>query len=214
MGLPVLPAGFNVTCDPTVDSYNGIPLHGGYMYDDEGTKAQRVECIKDGLLRSMLTGRWAESGRVTSNGHGRADAGHKPSPRQSNFIVETDHPYSPQQLREMLIRELKTRNIPYGYYIRSVSNGWTKTSSNERDISSYNVVPLETYKIYADGRPDSLVRGVSFIGTPLAAFSNIKAAGGSYGICNGRCGSISGWIPVSLVAPMLYVSQIETQCIK
>ena len=42
MGLPVLPAGFNVTCDPTVDSYNGIPLHGGYMYDDEGTKAQRV----------------------------------------------------------------------------------------------------------------------------------------------------------------------------
>ena len=214
MGLPVLPAGFNVTCDPTVDSYNGIPLHGGYMYDDEGTKAQRVECIKDGLLRSMLTGRWAESGRVTSNGHGRADAGHKPSPRQSNFIVETDHPYSPQQLREMLIRELKTRNIPYGYYIRSVSNGWTRTSSNERDISSYNVVPLETYKIYADGRPDSLVRGVSFIGTPLAAFSNIKAAGGSYGICNGRCGSISGWIPVSLVAPMLYVSQIETQCIK
>ncbi len=214
MGKTVLPAGFNVTCDPTVDSYNGIPLHGGYLYDDEGTKARRVECIKDGILTSMLTGRWSESGRVTSNGHGRADAGHKPSPRQSNFIVETDHPYSPQQLREMLIQELKTRNIPYGYYIRSVSNGWTRTSSNERDISSYNVVPLETYKIYADGRPDSLVRGVSFIGTPLAAFSNIKAAGGSCGVSNGRCGSVSGWVPVSLVAPMLYVSQIETQCIK
>ena len=214
MGKPVLPAGFNVTCDPTIDRYNGIPLHGGYLYDDEGTKARRVECIKDGILRSMLTGKWTESGRVASNGHGRAAAGHKPTPRQSNFIVETDHPYSRQQLREMLIQELKNRNIAYGYYIRSVSNGWTKTSTSERDISSYNVVPLETYKIYADGRPDSLVRGVSFIGTPLAAFSNIKAAGGSYGVCNGSCGSASGWIPVSLVAPMLYVSQIETQCIK
>ena len=214
MGKTVLPAGFNVTCDPTVESYNGIPLHGGYLYDDEGTKARRVECIKDGILKSMLTGRWAENGRVTSNGHGRADAVHKPSPRQSNFIVETAHPHSPQQLREMLIQELKNRNIAYGYYIRSVSNGWTRTSTSERDISSYNVVPLETYKIYADGRPDSLVRGVSFIGTPLTAFSNIKAAGGSYGVCNGRCGSISGWIPVSLVAPMLYVSQMETQRIK
>lgn len=214
MGQPVLPAGFNVTCDPTVDSYNGIPLHGGYLYDDEGTKARRVECIKDGILRSMLTSKWAESGRVASNGHARATADHKPSPRQSNFFVETDHPYSREQLREMLIQELKIRNIAYGYFIRSVNNGWTTTSTSERNISGYNVIPLETYKIYADGRPDSLVRGVSFIGTPLAAFSNIKAAGGSYGVCNGCCGSTSGWIPVSLVAPMLYVSQIETQCIK
>lgn len=72
---------------------------------------------------------------------------------------------------------------------------------------------METYRIYTDGRADELVRGVSLIGTPLSAFSNIKAAGGEVEVFNGRCGSGSGWIPVSSCSPMVYVSQIETQVI-
>jgi len=30
------------------------------------------------------------------------------------------------------------------------------------------VLPLVVYKVYADGRPDELVRGVDIVGTPLA----------------------------------------------
>ena len=214
METRVLPEGFSISCDPTLDNFDGTPIHGGYLFDDEGTKAQKVECIKDGILKSMLRGRWSEKGETESNGHSRAAFGEKASPRQSNFFVETSHPYTEEQLRGMLIQELKNKNKEYGYYIRTVSNGWTTTGTNTNRISSFNVVPIETYRIYADGRPDSLVRGVSFIGTPLTAFSNVKAAGGRYEVSNGRCGSRSGWIPVSLISPMLYVSQMETQCLK
>ena len=65
--------------------------------------------------------------------------------------------------------------------------------------------------MFADGRDDQLVRGVSLIGTPLSMFSQIKAAGGESELFTGFCGSESGSIPVSGTSPMVYVSQIETQ---
>jgi predicted Zn-dependent protease len=67
------------------------------------------------------------------------------------------------------------------------------------------------YRIYTDGRPDELVRGVDMVGTPLAMFSQIEACGQNYAIFNGICGAESGSIPVSCVAPALFVKQIETQ---
>ena len=149
-----------------------------------------------------------------SNGHGRAEFGNLAMPRQSNLFVETNHPYTEQQLREMFIHDLKQCNKEYGYYVHTVSNGKTTNGFDDDRASSFNVYPIETYRIYADGRPDQLVRGVSFIGTPLSAFSNIKAAGGNVGVFNGACGARSGWVPVSAVSPMLYVSQMETQCLQ
>lgn len=210
----VLSSEISVTCDPTLKELNGTPLDGYYLYDDEGTKAQRVECIKDGVMKDFLHVLPQKSKDAPSNGHGRAAFGNKPIPRQSNLLVETSKPYTEEQLRQMFVQQLKESDKEFGYYIRTVSNGWTTTSKNTYNVSSFNVVPVETYKVYADGRPDSLVRGVSFIGTPLTAFSNIKAAGGKIETSNGRCGASSGWVPVSITAPMIYVSQMETQCIK
>ena len=214
MGKNVLPQDISVTCDPTLKEKYGTPLDGYYLYDDEGSKAQKVECIKDGVMKNFLHTAPQKKEDAPSNGHGRAAFGEKPIPRQSNLIVETTRPYTEQLLREMLIQQLKEDDKEYGYFIRTVSNGWTTTSNSTNKVSSFNVVPVETYKVYADGRPDSLVRGVSFIGTPLSAFSNIKAAGGKTETSNGRCGAKSGWIPVSCTSPMIYVSQIETQCVQ
>jgi hypothetical protein len=55
------------------------------------------------------------------------------------------------------------------------------------------------------------VRGVSIVGTPLAALSRILATGDHQDIFNGECGAESGTIPVSAVAPAMLVSEIETQ---
>ena len=78
-------------------------------------------------------------------------------------------------------------------------------------INSFNVTPIVVYKIYVDGRPDELVRGVDLIGTPLTTFSNIIATGNKNGFFNGICGAESGWVPVSSVSPSLLVSTIEVQ---
>lgn len=207
---PVLPSGFTVSCNPTQKYFNGSPLSGYYLYDDDGIKGQKIECIKDGVMKEFLTCRSLDS---SGNGHGRAAFGNKVHPRQSNLIVEVSHPYTEPELRGMLVAELKRLNKAYGYYISTVSNGWT-VQGGSRTVSSFNVVPIEAYRVYADGRADELVRGVSLIGTPLSVFSNIKAGGGRPEVFNGICGAQSGWIPASSVSPMLYVSQIETQCVR
>lgn len=209
-GNQVLPTDFSITCNPQQQYFDGTPLTGYYKYDDEGSKGQKVQCVDSGKMANMLT---CLSQQAATNGHGRSAFGAEAAPRQSNLIVETSHPYTETELRKMLIVELKRLNKDYGYYIKSVSNGWTILRGSAMVASSFNVFPMETYRIYADGREDELVRGVSLIGTPLSAFSNIKAAGGDVEVFNGRCGSGSGWIPVSSLSPMVYVSQIETQVI-
>ena len=67
------------------------------------------------------------------------------------------------------------------------------------------------YRVYADGRPDELVRGVDIVGTPLTCFSKIIAAGDDPAVFNGSCGAESGWVPVSAVAPSILVGQIEIE---
>ena len=189
LGKSVLPSELSVTCNPLAKDANGVPVCGYYQYDDEGAKAQKVECVKDGILIDFLHSKPQNKDDAPGNGHGRAEFGNLAMPRQSNLFVETSHPYTEQQMREMFIRDLKQCNKEYGYYVHTVSNGNTTRDINNDRASSFNVFPIETYRIYADGRPDQLVRGVSFIGTPLAAFSNIKAAGGKAGVFNGACGA-------------------------
>jgi predicted Zn-dependent protease len=65
--------------------------------------------------------------------------------------------------------------------------------------------------VYADGRPDELVRGVDIVGTPLSSFSKITATSNRSEVFNGICGAESGNVPVSTIAPSLLVSEIEVQ---
>ena len=73
------------------------------------------------------------------------------------------------------------------------------------------MIPLVVYRVYTDGRPDELVRGVSIVGTPQAALNRILATGDKRDVFNGDCGAESGTIPVSAIAPAMLVSEIETQ---
>ena len=209
IGEEVLPKHISVTFDPTVSKYNNISLNGSYTYDDEGIKAQRVEVVKKGVLNNFLMSRTPIEGFARSNGHGRAQAGLFPISRQSNMFVESTQKYSEEDLRKMLIKEAKAQGKPYAYFFKEVSGGFTQTGRYMPN--SFNVTPLIVYRIYTDGRPDELVRGVDLVGTPLAMFSKIEACGKQYSVFNGTCGAESGGIPVSCIAPALFVKQIETQ---
>ena len=76
---------------------------------------------------------------------------------------------------------------------------------------AFKVLPQVVYRVYPDGRPDELVRGVDLVGTPLASFERIIATGDDFRVFNGFCGAESGWVPVSAVAPSLLVSDIEVE---
>lgn len=207
VGEKVLPTTFNVYCDPTLRYYGKQPMNGYYKYDEEGTKAQRVQNVENGILKNFLVGRIPIDGFPQSNGHARANGGNDPVSRQSNLIIETTKPYTEAQLREMLIKEAKKQGKEYGYFFRTVTSGFTLTDY----LNAFNVDPVEVYRVYVDGRKDELVRGVNLIGTPLSMFSNIEAAGDTPETFTGSCGAESGWVPVTGTAPYIYVSKIETQ---
>ncbi|MBN2166849.1 MAG: TldD/PmbA family protein [Marinilabiliaceae bacterium] len=209
IGYSVLPKEFTVISDPTASYFDDLMLSGNYLYDDQGVKSQRVTVVENGILKEFLMSRTPLSQSSRSNGHGRCELGNSPVARQSNLIIQSNEQYSMEKLRKMLIKECKRQKKPYGYYFAEVTGGFTNTS--RYNPNAFEVIPVEVYRIYADGSPDELVRGVNLIGTPLAMFAEIEAAGDSYEVFNGFCGAESGSIPVSAVAPALFVKQIETQ---
>lgn len=210
VGEQVLPAEFQVYCDPLQKRYADTDLYGHYVYDDEGVKARRVDNVVNGVLKEFLMSRVPLDGFPASNGHGRTSGGGDPVSRQSNLIIETTRPYSEDELRAMLVAEAKKQGKEYGYYFRTVTSGFTYTGEGG-SLNSFNVTPLEVYRVFVNGDPDQLVRGVDMIGTPLSMFSNITAAGNEPSVFTGVCGAESGWVPVTAISPTIFVNQIETQ---
>lgn len=205
----ILPPFVDVYFDPNQEKYRGQDLLGVYKYDDEGVRGQRVDVVKKGMLQAFLMTRSPIEGFSHSNGHARAMPGRRPVARQSNLVVEAKETVSFEQLRTMLIDLCKKENKPYGLWFKQVEGGFTLTG---RTIpNSFNVLPILVYRVYADGRPDELVRGVDLIGTPLATFERIVAAGNDGETFNGICGAESGWVPVSASSPSLLVREIEVQ---
>jgi predicted Zn-dependent protease len=210
IGERVLPKQLSVIFDPTMKYFRDkTPLNGYYVFDDEGIRGQRTEVVRNGVLKGFLTSRTPIEGFTHSNGHGRAQIGLNQISRQSNLIVESSQKLSRKNLFKQLRKETKAQGKEYAYYFKDVSGGFTNTS--RYSPNAFNVTPLVVYRIYADGRPDELVRGVDLVGTPLAMFAQIEACGDEYAIFNGTCGAESGSIPVSCAAPALLVKQIETQ---
>ena len=116
---------------------------------------------------------------------------------------------SEAELRKELIEEAKKQGKPYGLYFEDISSGFAVTTRSSPQ--AFQVIPLVVYRVYVDGRPDELVRGVGIVGTPLAAMKSILATGDKSEVFNGECGAESGTVPVSAVAPAMLLSTIETQ---
>jgi TldD protein len=206
---PILPPFLSVVFDPTQREFQGTMLNGTYLYDDEGVKARRVPVVEDGVLKTFLMSRSPIDGFPNSNGHGRRQPGAEVVSRQSNLFVNSSKQVSDKELRQMLIEEVKKQGKAYGLFFDQVTGGYTTTA--RRGLQAFTVIPLVVYRIYPDGRPDELIRGVSIVGTPLASFGNILATSDRSEIFNGICGAESGSVPVSAISPALLVSSIEIQ---
>ncbi len=205
----VLPPFLSVADDPTMTTFGKTWLSGTYTYDDEGEKARRVDLIQNGVLKTFLMSRLPIASFASSNGHGRAQTGRMPTGRQGNLIVTSTKTEPEADLRKQLIEEAKKQGKPYGLYFEDISSGFAVTQRSAPQ--AFQVIPLVVYRVYVDGRPDELVRGVSIVGTPLAAMKRILATGDKSEVFNGECGAESGTVPVSAVAPAMLVSEIETQ---
>ena len=206
---PVLPTFLSVYDDPTLGTINGVPLSGTYSHDDEGVPSQRVPLIEDGILKNFLMSRMPITNFSKSNGHGRHQAGFMPTGRQGNLIVQSTKTVKASEMRAQLIEEVKNEGKPYGLYFEDVQGGFTLTT---RELpQAFQVLPVIVWRIYPDGRPDQLVRGVDIVGTPLASLNRILLTGDKTEVFNGICGAESGSVPVSASAPAMLFSEMEVQ---
>jgi predicted Zn-dependent protease len=208
-GETVLPVWLSIVDDPTREKYAGLDLAGHYAVDDEGVAARPTPLVTRGVLTGFLMGRSPIQPAPASNGHGRRQAGFGVVARQGALIVESDKAVTPAELRQQLIQEIKRQNKPYGFYFDEIEGGFTLTARG--GPQAFKVLPLEVHRVYADGRPDELVRGVDIVGTPLTVLSKILAVDDHPAVFNGFCGAESGSIPVSAAAPAMLVSEVEIE---
>jgi TldD protein len=209
VGEQIFPSFLTVVDDATEKKVVGQDLLGYYQFDDEGVAAQRVVLVDHGVLKNFEMSRSPLKDFPRSNGHGRRQLGANPVSRQGNLLVESSKTLTNAQLRAKLIELVKQQGKPYGLLIDDIAGGFTFTGRGQPQ--AFQVEPLVVYKVFADGRPDQLVRGVDIVGTPLAALTKIVATGDTPEVFNGYCGAESGYVPVSAASPAILTSELEVQ---
>lgn len=205
----ILPSFLSIVDDTTMKKLGSQDLLGYYQFDDEGVPAQRVMLVKNGVLKGFEMSRSPLVGFANSNGHGRRQLGATPVSRQGNLLVESSKTVTNAQLRAKLIELIKEQGKPYGLLIDDIAGGFTFTGRGQPQ--AFQVLPLVVYRVFPDGRPDELVRGVDIVGTPLAALTKIVATGDTPEVFNGYCGAESGSVPVSAASPAILTSELEVQ---
>ena len=209
VGEPILPNFLSIYDDPTQRALGKDILIGFYPFDDEGTPSERVTLVDHGVLKNFEMSRQPLKGFPVSNGHGRRQIGAQPVSRQGNLIVQSSLTVSNAELRKKLIEEIKKQGKPFGLLIDDIAGGFTFTGRGQPQ--AFQVQPLVVYRVFADGRPDELVRGVDIVGTPLVSLTKIVATGDTMETFNGYCGAESGSVPVSASAPAILITEMEVQ---
>jgi predicted Zn-dependent protease len=208
-GTRVIPAFLDVLDDPTRRVQGAHALNGHYDYDDEGVPSEPVTLIDRGVLRSFLTSRRPLSGATRSNGHGRAEGAYDPMARMGVTVVRSHQAVPMKKLEAMLLAEARKQGKPYGLVIVDVTGGDTNTGAD--GYQAFRGSPQLVYKVDAKSGARTLVRGVEMVGTPLSSINKIVATSDTVGVFNGYCGAESGFVPVSVLAPAVLMTEIELQ---
>jgi hypothetical protein len=206
IGQRVMPAGFRVEDDPTIDRLGALALVSRYGADDEGVAAQKVTLIEHGLLERFLMSRTPRKGFEHSNGHGRAMFVMPPRAAVSNLLVSADKGSSAGDLRKKLVAEAKAQGLSYGLVVKvlddATSSGNFATMSRGGDGVP---PPLVLVKVTADGKEEP-VRGATFGALPLRAFEESIAAGREPAVVSRAFPTAS-----SVVAPALLFKRVEVK---
>lgn len=183
IGLRVLSPNLSIFDDPTAKVGAGKALIGGYKTDDEGVAAQRVEVVKDGALKTLLTTRTPSQKGGRSNGHARrtADGGAFHGSATNLFVVGTGG-VPRRALEQKLIAAARAEGQKYGLLIKKLDDA-AITSAPEfsrRELvqmikTTDQALPpsaILAYRVYPDGKRE-LVRGVQMAEVPIRAWKDV-----------------------------------------
>ena len=182
LGRRVLPPDWSAVDDPTAD-----PSHpGSFTHDLEGTPAQPVALIGDGIVRDLLMTRVPRSRLGQTNGHARGTIGARQQARAALLTVRPDRNRTRKALRKRALRVARdygrdhvvvVRRLQEPGVLRHVDGSWFDGEA------SMLPPPVAVFRVYGDGR-EELLRGAHFSSVQRWVLRDILAAGpqtvGSY----------------------------------
>ncbi len=183
VGLKVTSPMLSVYDDPSARDGAGKALIGGYKIDDEGVPAQKVDVIKDGVLKSLLTSRTPSAKGQTSNGHARVAAqGGAFHGSATNLFVVAKGGASRKGLEGQLLASARGEGLKYGLVIRRFDDAavtgapeFTRRELIQMVKSTDQELPppaVLAYKVYPNGK-EELVRGVQLKEVPIRAWKDV-----------------------------------------
>ena len=195
-GLRVMADAFNASDTPSLTHFEGKPLAGSYIVDDEGVRAKDVSLVEKGRLATLLTSRVPQKNFAKSNGHGRSN-----TVLAGVFQIESSLAIPASQLKDKYIALLKAQDKTFGYIVRGVR-------SDGQGGAGHGIEAI--VKVTLDGQ-ESPVRGMRFGSVAPIAFRDLAEASQERAVFSYRAGATSA---VSIIAPSLIFEELEIQRIR
>ena len=194
LGERVLPTNISLVDDPTAKESGKVALIGGYKIDDEGVAAQRVEVVKGGMLKTMLTSRTPAAKDQKSNGHARRTAdGGAFHGSATNLFVIANGGSSRKALEQKLVATARADGKKFGIVIRRFDDAaitgapeFTRRELVQMLKSTDQQLPPPAalaYRLYPDGK-EELVRGLQLAEVPIKAWKDVLGVGSEVTVYN------------------------------
>ena len=167
---------------------------GSNNIDDEGNKTQKNVLIKNGKLTHYLVDTINNRKmNLKVNGCSRRNNYlYPPTSRMSNTYLLPGN----DKIEDMI------KSIDLGLYCKSLGGGCVSTETGD-----FNFNVTDAYMI-RNGKLAECVKSASLIGNTIDILNNVEMISDDLKLDNGYCGSISGWVPVTIGQPTIKVSKI------
>lgn len=224
IGARVLPEFISVNAEPLMPAFNGIPLTGHYLVDDEGVPAQNVELVRKGYLQTLLSSRVPTKRIDSSNGHQRG--GGSMFSVVSVTCLDGKKSRTPSDLKKHLLKLVKDRALPYGIIARLAMDqnllftGVFRQTGSDLPISQGEgkLGLLRAYRVYPDGR-EELIRGVEAAGIAPSLFKDILAVSKQRTVHNFLAPSVvpsfisggAAYVQASIITPDILIEDVEVR---
>jgi hypothetical protein len=195
MGLRVMADAFGASDTPSLTQFEGKPLAGSYVADDEGMRAQDVKLVEKGRLTGLLTSRVPQKNFARSNGHGRSS-----TVLAGVFQLESALALPAAELKDKYIALLKAQDKTFGYIVRGLRSDGQGGGPGIDSI----------VKVTLDGN-ETPVRGMRFGAISPMAFRDLAEASKERTVYSYRAGATSA---VSVIAPSLIFEELEIQRVR
>ena len=221
IGSRVLPRFLSVTTDATLKEYDGVPLHGHQVVDDDAVPTRPILLIERGALKTLLSTRVPLAELPQSSGSRWRD-----TPMPSNLFVNPTRGLDAAELNEELFALVADFGVDHAVVVRRIGSRLARFDFGAGGAfraggESSRVEPLiEAYKVFPDGR-EELLRLASLPTIAESDFKDIVAvsasttlhdAGFSPASAAGMPGMIAGpsW-PISVSTPALLFEELTVK---